>query len=281
MIECSSVQKHVIRTHYDVGTLFYRLLWGPHIHHGYWEDDESPSEALEKLIRRLSVAAKVDPHQVVYDIGCGIGGSSLWLAKELGCHVTGVTISPWQKRWATAAARWSSVRPTPDYRCADAEQIQFEPASADVVWSIECTEHLFDQPAFFRRAAEWLTPGGRMAICAWLAGESPLGEERERLVKRVCEGMFCPSLGSRQDYQDWMEDAGLKLEVSELWTEHVMRTWEICLARTQKIHLRRIAQWIGANHVLFLDHFMAILDAFRTRAMEYGCFIALRPQAVP
>jgi tocopherol O-methyltransferase len=37
-----------------------------------------------------------------------------------------------------------------------------------------------------------------------------------------------------------------------------------------------LAKVFGANHVLFLDHFQAILDAYRTGAMEYGCFLAER-----
>jgi tocopherol O-methyltransferase len=41
-----------------------------------------------------------------------------------------------------------------------------------VVWSIECTEHLFDKRQFFQRVAQWLRLGGRVAICAWLAGSS-------------------------------------------------------------------------------------------------------------
>ena len=34
MIECPSVTKRQIRWHYDLTTLFYRLFWGRHIHHG-------------------------------------------------------------------------------------------------------------------------------------------------------------------------------------------------------------------------------------------------------
>ena len=33
--------KASIRSHYDLGTLFYRLLWGPHIHHGLWSAEDA------------------------------------------------------------------------------------------------------------------------------------------------------------------------------------------------------------------------------------------------
>ena len=78
----------------------------------------------------------------------------------------------------------------------DAEQADFSAESFDVVWSIECTEHLYDKARFFQRAAAWLRPGGRMAICAWLAGEALEDQRQVRQVYDVCEGFFCPSLGT-------------------------------------------------------------------------------------
>jgi len=40
MIAYPSVTKRSIRFHYDLSTLFYRLMWGRHIHHGLWEANE-------------------------------------------------------------------------------------------------------------------------------------------------------------------------------------------------------------------------------------------------
>jgi len=38
-----------IRNHYDHLSFWYRTLWGEHIHHGYWEDNESVATALIQL----------------------------------------------------------------------------------------------------------------------------------------------------------------------------------------------------------------------------------------
>ena len=53
MIACSTVEKRDIRSHYNLSTLFYRLLWGRHIHHGLWTADESPSVAQQHLTETL------------------------------------------------------------------------------------------------------------------------------------------------------------------------------------------------------------------------------------
>lgn len=43
-----------VRDHYDRVSVYYRALWGDHIHHGYWEGDESPAEAQVKLVENLA-----------------------------------------------------------------------------------------------------------------------------------------------------------------------------------------------------------------------------------
>lgn len=276
MISCPAIEKDVIRRHYDVSTLFYRLLWGRHIHHGYWEHDESPALAQDQLTDRLYTKAAITTGSRVVDIGCGMGGSSRRLAQQYGCHVTGVTISPFQREWANLAAMRYGLRRQTRFVRADAEQVEFAPGEFDTVWSIECTEHLFDKPAFLHRAAEWLKPGGVMAICAWLAGPN-LDEPKRQQVFDVCEGFFCPSLATSEEYASWMQDAGLVVEHVEDWTRQVDRTWEICRDRVKRFAIHRAAQWIDKGQVVFLDRFQTILDAYRSGAMQYGCFVARKP----
>ncbi|MGV2334756.1 MAG UNVERIFIED_CONTAM: methyltransferase domain-containing protein [Planctomycetaceae bacterium] len=194
MISCSTIEKDVIRRHYDVSTFFYRLLWGRHIHHGLWDGDESPQQAAQQLTERVVREAAIARGSRVLDIGCGMGGSSIYLASALECQVTGVTLSPFQRRWASLAAKFGGTGGRADFLCADAEKVEFPAASADVVWSLECTEHLFDKPAFFRRAAEWLKPGGRMAICVWFAGDDPLTTVQQQLRTESAKASFAPRL---------------------------------------------------------------------------------------
>ena len=274
MITCPTVEKRVIQNHYDLSTLFYRLLWGPHIHHGLWNADESPELATRQLTESMARLAGIQGGERVLDIGCGMGGSSVLLARQFGCNVTGVTLSPVQRRWAASAAWLRQVKPRPQFLRADAEEVHFDDASADVVWSVECTEHLFDKPRFFQRAAGWLKPGGKLAICAWLSGDDEQAAETQRLVGQVCEGFFCPSLGTQADYRQWFTDAGLQVVTTEIWTKQVLKTWEICRDRVARTRVRWLARTFGQEHVMFLDRFDAILEAYRTGAMEYGCFIA-------
>ena len=279
MIDCPAVTKSAIRTHYNLATPFYRLLWGEHIHHGLWESGESSSVAQERLIQAMIAKAAVQAGEAVLDVGCGMGGSSIYLARTANCHVTGITISRVQRVWAAVTAWHRGVGSQARFRCADAERVEFAPASFDLVWSIECTEHLFDKPRFFHRAAQWLRPGGRVAICAWLAGSDMAVSDRDQQVHDVCEGFLCPSLGTAADYRGWMEDAGLVCRSYDDWTERVAQTWEICLERIERSGMRTLARPINRDMVLFLDRFKTILHAYRSGAMQYGCFVFDKPAA--
>ena len=278
MLSCPTVRQADIRHHYDLTTPFYRLLWGVHIHHGLWEGDESSAVAQQNLTDTLIREVGIQSGDRVLDVGCGMGGSSIHLARVLGCDVTGITISPLQRLWAACRSRWAGVSRRTRFLCDDAERIEFPNESFDVVWCIECSEHLFDKPRFFQRAASWLRPGGRVALCAWLAGDEPHSATAAQDVHDVCEGFFCPSLGTSRDYTSWMEQAGLTVERQHDWTSRVDRTWEICRERVQKTRMRWLARIIDRQSVLFLDRFDTILRAYRTGAMKYGCFVARKPQ---
>ena len=287
MIETTSVAQRAIRSHYDLATPFYRLLWGPHIHHGLWSEEDavrgvpeaSPRAAQEQLTDTLAALAEIDRGQRVLDVGCGMGGSAIRLARRHGCRVTGITLSGVQRRWAAAAAVLQGVGGAVAFQRADAETAAFDEAAFDVVWSIECTEHFFDKPAFFRRAGRWVRPGGRVAICAWLAaGDADLPSKRGQ-VESVCDAFLCPSLGSFEDYRGWMTDAGLVVEVEQDWTARVSRTWELCDERVRRLGLPWLAGFVDPAQRLFLEHFRTLLVAFRSGAMQYGCLVARRPRA--
>ncbi|TWT89351.1 methyltransferase domain-containing protein [Neorhodopirellula pilleata] len=278
MISIDGVQKSSIRSHYQLGTLFYRLLWGPHIHHGLWSGDESPYEAQCNLTDTLADLAGISADDKVVDIGCGMGGSSIRLAKMRGCDVTGVTLSPLQRRWAAVSSKVHRVGKRTRFLAEDAEKVVFSDGSFDVMWSVECTEHLFEKPDFFRKAYQWLRPGGRMAICVWFEGEDTTREDHRRQCEEVCERFVCPSLATRDDYAAWMTDHGMKIVHNVDWTERVTRTWEICKQRVDRSGVRHLAKILDKEQVDFIDGFEALLNAYRSGAMQYGAIVAEKPK---
>ena len=121
-VEIDHIQKH-----YDRLSFLYRLFWGEHLHHGYWDANQSAAQAQVRLMERLAEQARVPRGARVLDIGCGIGGSAFWLADQFDCNVIGMTISPVQARMANKKAKARGLRDRVQFQVKDANQWQPEP----------------------------------------------------------------------------------------------------------------------------------------------------------
>ena len=263
-----------IRKHYDRLSFLYRLFWGEHLHHGYWENNESVPRAQIQLMERLAERAGVPRGARVLDIGCGVGGSALWLADQFDCEVTGITISPVQARMAAAKAKARGLTGRVQFEVHDANQWQPEPSSVDLIWIMESSEHFRDKAGFFERCARALKPGGVLAVCAWLRRDGPLREDEQSLVNTIAEAMLSASLGSLSDYQRWMRDAGLTVTAAEDITRHVEPTWSHCSRIGDNPAVRFFLRFTDRPTQRFVRSFPLMKQAYAQGAMAFGLFVA-------
>lgn len=265
-----------VRDHYDRLSVFYRALWGEHIHHGYWEGVESPEAAQVRLVERLASLARIPRAARVLDVGCGLGGSALWLARQLGCSVTGLSISPVQVSMAAEQARAEGLEGRARFEVFDARRLSSLSESFDVVWVIECSEHLPDKARFISDCARALRTGGTLALCAWLRAEPLTSPGAEQLLAEVCRGMLCPGLASLREYTHWMRDSGLDPREAEDITPHVKETWARCEAIVGDPAVKALTGAADERTRRFVEAFAAMRRAFDEGAMAYGMFAAVK-----
>ena len=266
-----------IRKHYDRLSFLYRLFWGEHIHHGYWDNNESVSRAQIQLMERLAERAGVSRGVRVLDIGCGLGGSALWLAEQFDCEVTGITISPVQARMAAAKAKAQNLTRLAQFQVQDANRWQPEPARVDLIWVMESSEHFHDKPVFFERCAQALKPGGALAVCARLRRDGPLREHEQNLVNTIAEAMLSASLDSLSDYERWLRDAGLSVMTAEDITRHVEPTWSHCARIGDNPVVRFLLRFTSGPTQRFVRSFPLMKQAYAQGAMAFGLFVAKKP----
>ena len=258
-------------------SFLYRLFWGEHLHHGYWDGHESVERAQIQLMERLAERAEVPRGARILDIGCGVGGSVLWLAEQFDCDVTGITISPVQARMAARKAEVQGLAQRAHFRVEDANAWQPEPAGVDLIWIMESSEHFRDKPEFFARCACALKPGGILAVCAWLRRDGPLSEDEQRLIDTIAEAMMSASLGSLSDYQRWMHDAGLTVTTADDITTHVEQTWAHCARIGKNPFVRFVLPFTGGPTRRFVRSFPYMQQAYAQRAMAFGLLVAKKP----
>jgi tocopherol O-methyltransferase len=263
-----------IRKHYDRLSRFYRMLWGEHLHHGYWEGGESIERAQIRLMEQLAEKARIPRGARVLDIGCGLGGSAFWLADQYACRVTGFTISPVQARMATKKAKAKQLADRVQFLVTDANAWQPQPESADVVWIMEGSEHFRDKKNFFERCATALKRGGVLAVCGWLRGEQSTSDRHQELVATIGRAMLSASLDTLSQYAAWMRDANLKIETAIDITKNVAPTWEHCSRMAQRLKLNWLVHLADAPTRRFVQSFPLMIQAYATGAMAFGLFVA-------
>jgi tocopherol O-methyltransferase len=263
-----------IRKHYDRLSRLYRMLWGEHLHHGYWEDNESIARAQIQLMERLAEKAAIRRGVRVLDIGCGLGGSAFWLAAQYNCRVTGLTISPVQARMATKKAKAKGLADQLQFLVADANRWQPVPESVDMIWIMESSEHFQDKKGFFERCASALRPGGVLAVCAWLRRDGPIREDEQTLVATIAKAMLSASLDSLSDYQRWMRESGLVVATAEDITRRIEPTWAHCSRIAERLAVRCFLRFADASTRRFVKAFPLMRQAYARGAMAFGLFVA-------
>mgnify|MGYP001591202366 CR=1 FL=1 len=135
------------------------------IHYGYWEKKvrSFPGSLLRMNEVMMEAAAIKQPDQVL-DAGCGVGGSSIFLATVLGCKVTGISLSERQVEQAAANAKQRGVDGLVDFKVMDYCATEFPDASFDIVWGCESICYADDKQQFVREAYRLLKPGGRLVV---------------------------------------------------------------------------------------------------------------------
>lgn len=241
----------VARRHYDFGNRLFEAMLGPNMNYScaWWsglEDvkkkkgarapapvpsadtlpdcypqqpgarlDEAQNAKMELICRKL----RLEPGMTVLDIGCGWGSLARYMAREYGCHVTGISLSRNQIEWARQRELEEGGRSSPgrlawilgDYRDLRGE--------FDRIVSVGMFEHVGSKNyrRYFRTARALLKPHGlfllhtigslslRAGCDPWISryifpnGQLPTLDA----IVRACQGLFvledCHNLGADYD----------------------------------------------------------------------------------
>ena len=254
-----------VQAYYDRISPHYERLWGPHIHHGYYlTGRETKQQAVEQLLRVLVNHSALETGSKVLDVGCGIGGTSIWLTEHYNCEVTGITISPRQADMANRATQALPKRPR--FMIMDANHMTLDD-TFDAIWAVEVLSHLHDHPNFFRNCRHLLKKRGKICIAAWLKANNLSEHEEKKYIRPIEEGMLC-LLPTANKYLRLLKDNRFRVLCYEDVSSRVKQTWNIGLDIIKNKSLWDLAAGYGQ---LGLTH----LKAFRSmkRGYDRGHFL--------
>lgn len=173
----------------------------------------------ERLMARLAHLWRADSYLSgeVLDIGCGLGGGSIFWAEEFGATVTAVTCVPSHINWIAKFAKQAGVATQVQPLLSDAVEVPGE-NRFDAAVAIESSCHMPRRP-LFNRLASLVRPGGRVFINDYFTNK----QEVTGLFHRHWEA----PLGSFEEYREAGEEAGLQLESVDDLTEALAPYWNL------------------------------------------------------
>ena len=272
--------------YYEACEAGYRQVWDLEhsgaMHYGFWD---ATTRTLRQALRRenevLAEIAAIQPTDNVLDAGCGVGGSSLFLAETIGCQVTGITLSPRQMQRARDEARRRALTGRVQFHAMDFTRTAFSDASFDIVWAIESACHAADKKDFLQEAFRVLRPGGRLVVADGFAVKETYPFSEATLMERWLSGWAVDSLPTVARFMAEAQRGGFEdiavQDVTELVLPSARRLFLISFAA---IPYAKAKQWLGRITAWEFGHSRAMYyqyQALRRGLWQYGIVTAHKP----
>lgn len=249
-----SGSKRNIEYHYDLGNGFYRRWLDPTMTYSaarFEHPGQDLSEAQINKYRSLAEQIDLKPEHHLLEIGSGWGGFAEYAASEIGCRVTGITISKEQLAFARERMEKKQLGHKVDIRYQDYRDVD---EKFDRIASIEMFEAVGEEywPAYFDKIRHCLKPGGKAGLQIITIADKSFAAYRKRadfIQRYIFPGGMLPSpTALRQQVAQagltWAGNLEFGLDYAETlkqWRERFRAAWpEI---RTQGFDERFRRMW--------------------------------------
>jgi cyclopropane-fatty-acyl-phospholipid synthase len=225
-INTRSQSKRNIAAHYDLGNAFYKEWLDPTMTYSsalYQTGANDLQSAQIAKYRALAEATGIGPNDHVLEIGCGWGGFAEFAASEIGCKVTGLTISREQLAYAEERIQKAGLSDRATFKFQDYRD---ETGVYDRIISIEMLEAVGEKfwATYFGKLRDCLREGGRAGIQAITIASAvfPMYRSQPDFIQRyVFPGGMLPTNEHLRTYGD---DAGLSIVGNRAFAADYART---------------------------------------------------------
>ena len=270
--------------HYDDCYRDYLFAWcnsdNLALHYGYWDSNARYDQHQALLNKNAILYAKagIQPDDIVLDAGCGIGGSTIWMAREHGNRVTGITISAQQATYARQHAKRHGVAESVTFEVADFCDTPFADASFDVIWALESSCHALRKGDFLREAFRVLRPGGRIVVCDGFLLQRQFDDRQWQAVVACLNGWAVPNLCDRDEFTQLLDAQGFSNIVCHDITQQTLASAEHMYKVAKRLQpVQRLSQWLGLRTQAQTANYQVGLAQqvlFSERLTEYCIFTA-------
>lgn len=226
---------------YDRSTQVWLDTWGEHMHHGYYGEGPSGKDHRQAQLDLVNVMLEwgsVQQASRILDAGCGVGGSSRYLAEKLqASRVLGCTLSTVQAERGTAYNRKAALSNIVKTEARDMMSLRPEDGPFDLVWSMESAEHIEDKAQMLQLFYDLLAPGGKLLMATWCHRETPppLTSKDEQILSRIRHLYHLPPLAPLSRLRQDAEKAGFTGLQTDDWSAQVAPFWQAVIQSALKL----------------------------------------------
>ena len=188
-------------------------------------------------LRRMATELRLRPGDTLVDLGCGMAGPALWMAREAQSNLVGVDASQVATEQASARAERLGLGDQARFVVGRFADTGLEAASADGAMSEDAIQYAPDKKAVMAEAARILKPGGRFVFTAFELDPDKAGN--------------LPILGvdTVDDYRPALTGAGFNVDVYEQvpgWQEPMTAAYSAVMAAKETLTQEMGAAPVGA-----------------------------------
>ena len=277
-----------IRDFYDDSTPLWLNTWGEQMHHGYYgprgkrqvEHKQAQLDMIEALLEWGQAPTRVERF---LDAGCGVGGSSRYLARRHPeAEGLGVTLSPVQAARGTDYNQRAGVGDRLLTVARDVYTLDPErDGTFDLIWSMESAEHMADKQALFELFGRLLRPGGRLLMATWCHRPEPpaLTDDDQRVLDSICKLYHLPPLVSVPTLAEAAGAAGLAHVATDDWSAAVEPFWGAVIRSGLDPRNWPGLLRAGSGTIKGAWAMKYMKEGFRSGAIRYGVLRATKPGA--
>lgn len=218
-----------IAAYYDTTEVHYERGWDLRhslaMHYGYWDEKATTFRAsLRRMNEALAAFGELTQEDNILDAGCGIGGTTLFLADALGCQVTGISLSQQQVDTAKGHAATKKLQTLTRFEQADYRATPFPDETFDVVWALESAVYDPEKVDFFKEAYRLLRPGGRLVMGEYIKSRIPMKKRNKRIFHRWLDAWAIHDLSTLEQLTLVAKQTGFEVLKTENITSAIRKS---------------------------------------------------------
>jgi len=203
----------LVNAYYDLATDFYEWGWGLSFHFAPRHRGESLQASIARHEHFLALRLGLKPGMKVLDVGCGVGGPMMEIARFSGATVVGINNNAYQVSRGEKHVKSFGLTGLASFVKGDFMHLPFPDNTFDSIYAIEAICHAPDKVGIYTELMRVLKPGGKFACYEWCLTDKFDHNNKTHLeIKENIEvGDGLPDIDTTQHVLESLSKAGFRI----------------------------------------------------------------------